>query len=125
MGLDDLPGKHQSDSGTTLLGGKERNEEVLCLREPGTLVIDLDDDIRANAHASKLHTRPTLHRCLNRIAHEVDQRLFDLIGVDMDTHFVKAGDGDRRPSVQGDNSPDQRRQLHLPPVGGGSRAKDV
>ena len=78
---DDLLGKRQPETGSSLLGGVEEIEHVLAVfvADPGTLVVHLNPDPGVVTRGLELGNTAVRH-CLTRIAKQIEERLAKLIG---------------------------------------------
>src|SRR5215470_5649650 len=84
--LDDLLGERQAQPGAALLRGEERLEQPrqLLAGDPDAVVLDRDLDPAARAARAHDHAAAAVarHR-IGGVAHQVDQALPDLVGVDV------------------------------------------
>ena len=104
--------------GSARLGGEERHEQVVGVRQAGAFVVDRE--LERRRHRAR-HPRPAdadaarrLGRRVDRVLEQVDQQLLDLVGVGLDGQVGPALDGDRAPLVEPRHPFDQRPDAHRP-----------
>ena len=92
----DLPAEGEADARPAWLGREEGHEHVGTRDDAGAFVDDADlDGLLVGRHVpAHVHAAVGLARSVERVAHEVDQQLLDLVGVG--AHHA------RRPTPDGD-----------------------
>ena len=109
MSLGDLTAQHEPDAAAALLGGEERHEEVLGVGDPRAAVADHGLEARGIQLPGDRHFAIGLHGCFDGVLHQVDEQLLDLVTVGLDRAFGTGLDLDRAPGLEGDDTPDERR----------------
>src|SRR6476659_7553416 len=102
MCLGDLAAEREADTGHGGLGGEERYEQVGRIRQARTLVFDGDleravDLLPVDPH---LPAFTALERRVDRVPDDVDQQLFELVGIRGDVRVPVARYLDWQPILE-------------------------
>src|SRR5262245_23295734 len=98
VSLGDLPAEDQADPGAVRLGGEERHDEVGGRRQAGPAVLDPDLDLRrpaSRAAPADGDAAAGLLGGFDRVAHQVDEQLLELVRVRLHRGLRPLADLDR------------------------------
>src|SRR5690606_282688 len=90
----DLAAEGEADARPVRLGREERHEQVCGVRKAAALVFDLDLDERPRLLPRHRHAAAGFERRVDGVAHEVDERLFELVLIAEQADVVGRSDGD-------------------------------
>src|SRR5664279_2871166 len=123
VGLGDLLRQDQPNTRTARLGGVERNKSVAGIKQANAVVFNdqrylaivlfpSDGDLRSCGFRTRLSGLCLLKCGIDGIAHQVDQHLFDEVGIDYQDTIRARHDLDVEPSFQNGNAFQQLPQLN-------------
>ena len=113
MVLGDVLAEHEADSRPIGLGRIERHEQVAAVRESRALIVDGHDDAAPLATPIRLDTTSRLQGRVDRVRHQVDERLVELVPVRRDTHGFAVPHGHVQARLQAGDMPDPRLHVDL------------
>ncbi len=125
MRFDDLPREYEPDARTAALRREERHEQVLARRQARAAVDDLGDQRAAFDAPAQAHVAAGRQRRVGRVLDQVDQRLRDLVGVDLDADGGTVIDLHRSPLLEFRRASRELVERGVRGCGGGSRASAV
>jgi hypothetical protein len=116
MRLRNLLRKYQTDPCTTWLRRIKRHEQISSVGQPGPIVQDLNDYLCTRGLPSNLNmSRVSINgiwtqRCIRRVAHKIDERLFDMVRIDLQHDVRRPRDSHSDTPLQLRDPLHQRRQ---------------
>jgi hypothetical protein len=84
MRLGNLTAQHKTDAGTATLGGEERHKQVGGVGQAWTFVPHDDSDGGRQTFHTHKNPPACFERGVDRVPDEIDESLFELIGVALD-----------------------------------------
>src|SRR5262245_21530607 len=100
MSLSNLAAQDEADTGTARFRRKERYEQVSRIGQPGSLILNHDIDITSRALPKHALTAVGIQRCVDSIANEINQQLFDLIRIRLNCEFRTRIESNGHPCLQ-------------------------
>ena len=81
MGLSDLPAQDKPNSGTPGFGGEEWNKKIGGICQPRPFILDAHLNLIPPPGPLHRHPAPGFKRGVHGVTHQVDEKLFQLVGV--------------------------------------------
>src|SRR5262245_40115122 len=112
MRLGNLAAEDKADAGSAGFGREERNEQVCGICQTGTFVLDPYIDVTQYECPTGGDMSAGLESGVNSIADQVDQELFDLIGIRLRSDFKTAVQLHLQPRLESGCTPDEQTDIN-------------
>ena len=113
MRFGDLPAQDEADAGAAWLRREEGHEQVRRVRQAGPFVIDPQANRPGLVPPADADTAACLECGVHRIAYEIDQQLFELIGIGADRQVGTRVDTDPQTGFHADHALDELRHMDV------------
>src|SRR5438876_6451320 len=108
-----LPAERQSDAGAAWLRGEEWNEQICRVHNPLAFITNDHFDAIAGFAPENCDRSLRLERGIDRIVHEINQDLFDLRPVRMNSYFRSGNDSYFKPRLEINDSLHQLAKIDI------------